>query len=225
MSNLDTHVSDLRWDQLIANDLAARDATSALRHAEGCASCHARFVELREESAAFASRPFPWATTRSTRMLAIGALLAAAGIAAIVFVRNSDDEPTTRSKGVGAKLVLAAGPEGRLTVIASGDVVHPGDYVQATYTAERDGFGAVLARDGNGAAFTYVPSQGTAMVPLPAGTMRSFPESTVLDDVVGSETIVVVWCETQHALADLVIELGADCTAHRVELAKREVSR
>jgi hypothetical protein len=111
----------------------------------------------------------------------------------------------------------------------SGDRVKPGDSLQAAYTATRDGFGAVLARDGSGTATEYVPAEGDAMVALPQGTLRSFPGSTILDDVVGAQVVVIVWCDAARPIAPLVGELrttGAvtappGCTVDRVELEVR----
>jgi hypothetical protein len=128
--------------------------------------------------------------------------------------------------GLGPKLMLAAGPTERIAPVATGDRVHPGDSLQAAYTATRDGFGAVLARDGSGAAAAYVPAKGDAMVALPPGTLRSYPGSTILDDVAGAQAVVVVWCEAAHPIAPLLAELRATgavtapsgCTVERVEL-------
>ena len=64
---------------------------------------------------------------------------------------------------------------------------------------------------------------------VPAGTLQSFPGSTILDDVVGAEVVVIVWCETARPLAPLIGELRAagnvtapaGCTLDRVELDVR----
>lgn len=97
-------------------------------------------------------------------------------------------------------------------------------------SVDRDGFGAVLALDGTGAANAYVPADGDAMVALPAGVDRTFPGSTVLDQVVGTERVVILWCPTSRPLAALLGELRATrdvtapqgCYVRRVELDKRE---
>jgi hypothetical protein len=71
----------------------------------------------------------------------------------------------------------------------------------------------VLSRDGSGHVLTYVPSRGDAMVALPAGTSRSFPESTVLDATAGDEHLVVVWCDAARPLPPLVAALEAHLDA------------
>jgi hypothetical protein len=224
------HVSDLRWDQLLAGDLADDAKAAVLADADACPTCAARLAELRRESEAFAKRPplvrdpmaMPW--WRVPVMLAT----AAAVMLLIVRVREPDDGGE-RVKGSGPSLIVAAGPANRLVPVASGDRVRPGDSVQAGYSSERPGFGAVLARDGSGRAGVYVPARGDATIPLLPGDQRSFPESTVLDDIVGEEVIVVVWCEAPAPLAPLVAELEArgditsrtGCTHRRVVLDKR----
>jgi hypothetical protein len=210
------HVSDLRWDRLLAGELD----DVARTHAASCARCEARFRELTAERAAFALRPVGFPLAKPVRRHArwwLGGSIAALAAAAIVIVviRRIPPEPGERTKGHGPSLILAAGRPGALVLLAAGDTIRPGDYVQAGYTATRDGFGAVLARDGAGATVSYVPSRGDTMVALPAGTERSFPESTVLDAVVGREQLVVLWCEHAHPIAPLLEQLRArqDITA------------
>lgn len=129
----------------------------------------------------------------------------------------------------GTALLLSAGRPEALLPVAIGDVVRPGDYLQAGYTATRSGFGAVLSRDGAGSVTAYVPPSGEKMVPLAAGTERSFPLSTILDATLGDERIAIVWCETAHPLAPLLAALRdgrpiaapEDCTVREVTLDKR----
>ena len=226
------HVSDLRWDRWLAGELPREDAAAAVAHAESCERCGARMRELTAARDAFRDRPFPIALKRRRRGVWLGAAatLAAAAAAAVLVLRPGNPDGGERTKGGGPELVLVAarGANG-LAVLSSGDVVHAGDSLQAGYASERDGFGAVLARDGAGGVFAYVPSRGDLMVALPAGDARSFPESTVLDDVVGTERVWLVWCELPHALAPLLGELRtsgelatpAGCHVRRLELAKR----
>ncbi len=219
MSADHVHVSDLRWDRLLADELADAAKAEVLAAAAECETCAARHAELTRERDSFERRPAfalrPPA--RSRWWLAAPAVLAAAAVILLVVrVRQAPEQPGERVKGVGPALVVEAGASGHLAPVASGDRVHRGDYVQAAYSSSRDGFGAVLGRDGTGRASTYVPASGDTMVALPAGALRSFPASTVLDDVIGEETVLVVWCEAARPLAPLVTELAAqgDITAH-----------
>jgi hypothetical protein len=225
MSDDHVHVSDLQWDRLLAGELSGAVADEVFAAAQSCPTCAARRAELMREHDAFAARaPFALsererakgndeaskrALRRSRWWLAAPALLAAAVLLLVAWPRSSSDVPGERPKGDGPVLVLEAGPRQFLKAVATGDFVIPGDYVQAGYTTTRAGFGAVLGRDGSGAANVYVPSRGDVMVALPAGTRSSFPESTELDSVLGKEILVVVWCETARPLAPLVAELRA----------------
>lgn len=220
------HISDLRWDRLLAGELADDTRREVLAHAATCERCAARHREIE----ALATVPLPpLAVPRRSRwwLAAPISALAAAAVAMIV-LRTPGDDDGARTKGGGTALLLSAGQPGALAPLADGDTVHAGDYVQAGYSAARDGFGAVLSRDGAGTASVYVPGTGDAMVPLPAGTERSFPSSTLLDAVTGTERIALIWCATPAPLAPLVAELRATdhladragCTIRVVTLTK-----
>lgn len=200
------HISDLRWDRLLAGELSNEQRAEMIAHADTCERCMAR----RREIEAFAQEALPslrLAPRRSKWWL--GAPIAALAAAAIVVlvIRVPRTEENERSKGGGIALLLSAGRPDALVPIASNDTLHAGDYVQAGYTSARDGFGAVISLDGAGTSSIYVPATGDAMVALPAGTNRSYPSSTVLDDVLGSERIAVIWCASSQPLAPMIAEL------------------
>ena len=229
---MNEHVSDLRWDRLLAGELADADRAEVLAHAEVCSTCAARRAEITAGFDAFANvapaLPLSKSSHRTSSRRIIAAVGAVVAVAAgVLLVLRAPSQSTTRTKGTdGAKLMLAAGPRERLVPVVSGDRVRPGDSLQAAYTSTRDGFGAVLARDGSGATAAYVPAEGEAMVALPAGTMQSFPGSTILDEVRGAQAVVILWCESSRPLAPLLAELRASgtvtappgCTVDRVEL-------
>lgn len=243
------HVSDLQWDRLLAGELALDLFSAAHAHADGCEACAARLRALTAERDAFNAHPFALPRPRARRRWIVPLVAAAATV--VIAVRLAPwpgpDEPRARTKGIvqtmaegGTRLALQAAPvllltagqPDALTSVSTGDVIHPGDYLQAGYTAARDGFGAVLSRDGGGAVNAYVPPGGADMVALPAGTARSFPHSTILDGALGSERIAVVWCATAHPLEPLLAALRAreelrvpdDCMAREVVLDKRALA-
>jgi hypothetical protein len=225
------HVSDLRWDRMLAGELADVERAEALAHADACSACAARRTEIQEGFAAFANvAPALPRRAAKRRMVAAIAAVVVAAAAVVLVVRSPSTPATERTKGAGGPvLMLAAGARERLVPVSSGDRVQPGDSVQAAYTTTRDGFGAVIARDGSGAAMVYVPAQGDAMVALPRGTLRSFPGSTILDEVAGAQVVAIVWCETARPIAPLVAELRATgsvtappgCAIDRIELEVR----
>jgi len=244
-----SHVSDLQWDRMLADELPADVGETVRAHAGECAECAARLRELTAERDAFRLRPIEIVLSRAPRRrwwrrwaLPLVPVVAAAAVMIAIGVRPSKKEhgigwgsgtevgiAGERSKGDGRALLLAAGRPGALAPIGADDVIHPGDSLQAGYTAARDGFGAVLSRDGAGGVMAYVPSAGGVMVSLPAGIERSFPQSTILDDVLGFERIAIVWCETAHPLEPLLALLRAgralavpgDCVVREVMLDKR----
>jgi Putative zinc-finger len=230
------HVSDLRWDRWLAGELPAGARAEIDAHTAACAACATRLRELTAEAQAFTLRPRTFALAAPPKRSwwlgpgIAGALAVAASIVVLVVRSPRDPEELGgRPKGGAAHLLLEAGQPGRLAPIAEGDTVHPGDYVQAGYSAERAGFGAVLSLDGAGTASAYVPARGAVMVELPAGGERGFPTSTVLDAVTGRERIVILWCDAPHPLGPLLGELRAagrlatpaGCVARTVELAKQ----
>ena len=227
------HISDLRWDRWLAGELSANDTAAALAHAEACARCSERMRALSVERDQFRLRPTPIAFARARRVprwLVGGglSLVAAAAVLVLVFRSGSMREGDRSKGGGGPSLIVAGGERGALVPLSTGDVVRAGDSLQVGYTSERDGFGALISRDGAAAVSTYVPSQGATLVRLPAGTDREFPESTILDAVVGTETLYVIWCPTALPLAPLLAEVtgGAlgtppGCQVRTLALEKR----
>ena len=221
------HVSDLRWDRLLANELDDDAKASVVAAAAECTTCNDRLAELTRARDAFVVRPLAVRQARSAWWHMTPVMLAAAAALVLFLLPHNDDLGGNRTKGAGPKLFLSAGPRERLVEVTAGDKIYPHDSLQASYTAERDGYGAVLSRDGHGSANVYVPAAGN-MVVLPAGTQRLFPGSTVLDEVTGSEVVIVMWCERAAPLAPLLRELEASgnitqppgCTHRRIVLDK-----
>lgn len=217
------HISDLRWDQLLAGELAAELRTEAEAHAKDCSPCKARLAELTAEREAFRFRAPPPALAKPARSLRwtmpIAGVLAAAAVMMLVLqVRGGEEELVYEgSKGGKIELMLFAGKPEQLTALNVDDKLFAGDLLQAGYSSPADGYGAVLSLDGAGVASSYVPAIGDAMVLLPAGERRSFPASTQLDDVLGSERIAVVWCHRARPLAPLLEELQRTQTIGKID--------
>jgi hypothetical protein len=224
------HVSDLRWDRLLAGELSD-DAAAALRaDAQGCVVCETRLAQLTRESELFAQRPALAAPRRRRLWWIVAAPIGMAAAAAVLLLARTEPPPTgERIKGTGdAQLVVLAGQPGAMRMVENGDHVRGGEYLQVGYSAQRDGFGAVLSRDGAGATNVYVQAAPSVMVALAAGRDQAFPGSTLLDDTRGFEVIVALWCERALGLPPLVQELAttgdvvtpAGCTKRRVTFTK-----
>ena len=111
----------------------------------------------------------------------------------------------------------------------AGDVVHPGDQLQLTYSSEERGFIAVLSRAGAGAASVYFPAGARAAWPAPPGRDQRLPASTVLDRALGRETIYALHCAEPIAIEPVRRRLAAgaaafppSCTVEEIPLDKRE---
>ncbi|HTL36722.1 MAG TPA: hypothetical protein VL326_26490 [Kofleriaceae bacterium] len=211
-----THISDLAIDRLLAGELSAAARTELEAHTRECDRCASRVAALTAEHDAFAARPMPIAIGRAkkqrarvSRVWLVAPVIVAAAAAVLLLLRPREHTPTERLKSGDTTLLLWAGTPNQLRPVATNDVIHSGEHLQASYTTKRDGAGAVLSIDGAGGAFSYVPATGDAMVTLPAGRERPFPGSTLLDDVTGRELIAIVWCETSRPIGPLLAELKA----------------
>lgn len=217
------HVSDLAIDRMLASEVIDADVRA---HLASCERCTGRLAELERERAAFAiPLAKPAASRRSAWLAAAGALAAAAIV--LVVVRRSDDPSGTRTKGSTSPVlelhVVDQRSGGATSVpVTAATVLHPGDTIQATYASASPGHGAVLSLDGAGAATVYVP-----VAPLAAGS-GSFPAATILDDVLGTERLAIVWCPAPFAVEPLLVALKArtlvappGCTIAQLEVAKR----
>ena len=224
------HVSDLRWDRVLAGELSDDVAATVRADASGCVVCETRLAQLTRESELFAQRPALVAPSRRRKWWIVAAPLGVAAAAAVMLLVRTDPRPPgERVKGSrDAQLVVLAGQPGAMRVVESGDHVRAGEYLQVGYSAQRDGFGTVLSRDGAGSANAYVMAAPSEMVALAAGRDQPFPGSTLLDDTLGSEIVVALWCERPLGLQALVQELAttgdvaapAGCTKRRVTLSK-----
>jgi anti-sigma factor RsiW len=201
------HISELRWDQLLAGELSAEARADAEAHAKTCDACQARFDEISKQREAYRFRLPKKRSLKWTMPIAGALAVAAAAMLVLKFTGQEPDESVVgeSTKGGKVEVMLFSGQPDKLVEVS--EQIFAGDVLQAGYTSPVDGYGAVLSLDGAGNANTYVPAVGNAMVLLPAGERRSFPASTQLDDVLGTERIAVIWCHRVLPLEPLVEEL------------------
>jgi hypothetical protein len=201
-------VSDLTWDRLHAGWLAPALADQARQHAAGCPRCAERGAALAAEHRGFVAAPPPLPAPSVRRAWrAIASALAVAAVA-IAIARIGADRPhdAMRSKG-GFGVTAFAGRDLNAVPLGTGDPIFPGDRLQLSYSAERDGHLAVLAIDGAGQVDVYFPAGATMTWAAAAGRRIALPASTELDDVLGEERLWITWCDRPQPLAPLVAAL------------------
>jgi hypothetical protein len=133
--------------------------------------------------------------SRGARWLPVGASVVA--LAAVIFLvvrsrQSGSIDERERLKG-GATLGYHVKHDGIVREGTAGEALAPGDAVQFSYSANRSGHLAVFSVDGAKRASTYWP-RGERATPVTLGRDVSLPESIVLDDVLGPETIYALLC-------------------------------
>ena len=258
----DDCLSDLRLDRLRVGELEGEALDEARAHLRGCSPCRERLEALTADAEAFAAEapPIPalrlgrTARRRRTSVLAGLGTLAAAAALVLVIRREGPSDTGEGISDVPPPSTTASAPPGPASgtrpkggprigfVIRRGErmfdggvdePVHPGDALRFHYTTTEDAQLAVLSVDGAGTVSVYYPG-GPTTAPVLAGREQSLDNSVVLDAVIGPETVFAVFCEKQHAVADLEGALKADptdprfpddCRDDRLTLDKRRARR
>ena len=195
-------IPDALLERYLAGDLpeAKRQEIEALLAASPAEQ--ARVDALRADSAAFfvAHPPAPLiAKLESSRpsrrwlsllMPAFGAV-AALLVAIIYFVR----QPTEDEYGVKGTIALSVFREaqtGQGEMVPPGATLKPGDKVRFEVRAPKDGWVAVLSKDGAGRVTIYYPFGGTAAVRYQTSEAM-LPGAIGLDETPGAETAWVLY--------------------------------
>jgi hypothetical protein len=243
--------SDLALDRARAGEVDEAERARVQRHVDGCPRCAAHWQATdqaahalpprrigsespRVSPGATALRRRPWPRRAPGRSAALA--LAAAAAVWLVWARAgkgpaSSGEGDLRSKG-SARLGLFVKSGDRVRHGVDGEVVAPGDTLRFTVTATAERWVAVLSRDGGGTASLYVPggSPGTPMIAVTAGHDVPLPGGLELDEILGREDLVGVFCDRPVPTGDLLRELRASgtvhppagCTVDRLTIDKRD---
>ena len=91
----------------------------------------------------------------------------------------------------------------------SGQTLRPGDNIRFTYHTLTTGHVAVFGVDQAGLVSVYVPFRGERSVAIPAGKEQGLPGSIILDDTLGREWFIGVFCPHDFALARLKTTLAS----------------
>ena len=234
--------SRLRFDRLLADELAPVQASELTAHAAGCARCGALLAELRRGRDAFAADAvLPDAVVQRVRDLAgdggrgvarlrwAGPLLAAAAALLTWTAWPEQAQPwAERSKGSGVQLAFYVLHDGVVRPGSDGERVQPGDQLQLAYTSEREAYLAILSIDAAGKATAYYEKDGRAAKIIPARS-AVLDRSTLLDATLGPELVYTLVCAEPITIAPLLLALerapdqapaAPGCTIERHTLLK-----
>jgi hypothetical protein len=140
---------------------------------------------------------------------------------------SSDEKSSaTRLKG-SARLGFFVKREGRVIRGHDGFTVHPGDRLRFSVTTLEPQHVAILSRDGKGVVSECFPGDGRSRK-LAVSHDDLLDSSVELDDTLGNETIVAVFCDEPFEVAPLVaklgrdgtLEIGANCSLDSLEIRK-----
>lgn len=223
-------LGDLRFDQLLAGELDGDTRVAAEHHIEGCAACRQLLAALQRDRDSFRARRPPLVRRGriARRRLTVAAVGCLAAAALLLVLRGGFDRPGARVKG-GPGLGLWVKRNDQVWRGAAREVVYPGDALRFTFTSRESGYLAVVSRDGGGQVNIYHPD-GTIAAPIAAGNEVPLPGSIVLDQVVGPETLYVLFCSRPISLEPVQRALAErghladwdDCKVGAVMLDKRE---
>lgn len=147
----------------------------------------------------------PRARSLSLRVTAFSGALAMACAVLFVVVRTGDADETSRhdirTRGAAQALPIdvVIRRDGRVFALASGVPLRPGDAVRVEVTAPSAGFVSAVLVDARASTLVY------DAVPVGRG-VHLLPDSLVLDDVTGVETLHVVFTRARPSDARTVID-------------------
>ncbi|HTN87278.1 MAG TPA: DUF4384 domain-containing protein [Sorangium sp.] len=221
-------LSELKLDELMAGELDAAAAQEASAHVAGCSRCSARLSAMEAARASFAAsapplrldrgatagRPATEARPRRRWLAPAAASALAAAAAVLLFFRfnaapgGPDAEiPGERIKGA-ERIGFYVKRGGSVLPGGAGERLLPGDAIQFTYSSAEARYLMILSVDGASQASVYYPS-GPVAARIEPGRDVLLPQSTVLDDTLGTERIYGVFCAEAIAVEPLRAALAA----------------
>lgn len=197
--------SALHFDRFLTGELDRPEAERLRGHVAECPGCAAALDELQKASEErlppLRVVPLP-ARSRVPVRTVVAAVGLAAAASLLLMVRPSG----TRVKGSGFVLGMYVAHGGEVRRAAPGETVAAGDAVRFAVTAPVDAHVAVLSLDPKGHASIYFPAGGRAEV-VHAGTDVALPLGTRLDETVGEERILGLFCSSAIELEPLRLQL------------------
>jgi hypothetical protein len=225
--------SQFQLDRLSANELTSLERMRLERHVASCPTCERGLVDRAVERAQFVPDPRTWGRLAATAprsrrwrrwTLAAAPAIACACVLIAMQVRQSGSGVSRHSvtKG-GIEISLVVERNGVRAALGLDGRVRPGDRLQVAVRVPEARFVAVYSIDGTRSVSRYAPVEA-AMVAIAPGSEQVLPNSTILDDVLGRETLVVFTCVRDQPDATLrAYVLGGaipGCDVSRTELIK-----
>ncbi|MDC0678711.1 DUF4384 domain-containing protein [Sorangium atrum] len=221
-------LSDLTLDELMAGQLDAAAAQEASAHVAGCPRCSARRSGMEAARASFTASAPPLRLARGApaaraaekvrpprRWLAPAAASALAAAAAALFFFRFHAAPEGRDAEIPGERIKGAERigfyvkrGGSVLPGGAGERLQPGDAIQFTYSSAEAGYLVILSVDGASQASVYYPS-GPVAARIEPGREVLLPQSTVLDDTLGTERIFGLFCSEAIAVEPLRAALAA----------------
>ena len=247
----DGHLSDLSLERILAGEL--KDA-HALGHVQTCTVCKTRFEALQSHEQSFQAPPLSLPSVGPSYQPArwIAPLVACAAAALLYFgvfrqpspessispqLHGRLDGPDTfRIKGsVNVEFSVKRGDTVR--ALHTGDVVHPGDRVGFRVASPDTGYLMILGIDGRNEPYLCYPqNNGGRSKPFgPHTKLKNLNEAIVLDDIIGQEELVALYCRTEVTYEDMAealkkrrtqpalttVLLNPNCRERRIVLDKK----
>jgi hypothetical protein len=214
-------VSDLALDRLLAGEPGPR-----WEHVNSCSRCRVRLEQLKQASRASEAFILDGIQRTRRRLWArrAGVATSLAVAATLLFVmarvrplpQSSDGE---RVKGAPLSLgVYVRRGSGVVVAAQSPAAVAPGEQIRFEVTSGRPGYLGIVGLDAAGAITPYV-SSGARLRRLGSGRLL-LDGSILLDDTLGAERLIAVWCEEDRPTRELVAAARA-----ALERADRDAAR
>jgi Domain of unknown function (DUF4384)/Putative zinc-finger len=190
-------LSAFRLDRWMMGELPAPDAETVREHLAGCPTCTETLTSMRtirEEIRVLPLRSHPGVASLPRRRTP-GLVVAGLGLAlaASLVVALRPEAPVERLKGGGVALGMYVQHGDEVRRAGPGEFVAPGDAVRFSITTPVPSYVAVLSVDPAGRAFIYFPEKGRT-VRVPGGPEVPLPLGTRLDETVGEERLLALFC-------------------------------
>jgi hypothetical protein len=215
--------SNFTLDRYFVGELLVQESRALEAHLAHCAACQARWAALSQFNSSFAE---PWPplsvnTNRSAmraplqlssppwKKLAVsGAFISAVSALAAVFMLSlqpSQNAEEVRTKG-SVRLSYHISRDGTVWLAGPNEKLRENDKIQFVFRAAEPGFLAVFSVDGRGEVSSYYPAEGEVAGAYSPERPR-LSTSTLLDDALGDEVFVAVFCKHSFSKAEAAQKL------------------